>query len=258
MCECLNSSLNSHTGSELNPRTADHRPSASSGHIDSSSISLHSSSSHLPPSTMDHRPWTIKAFSIIELLAVIAVITILAGFVIYGAGYVQHTMMESRTRVEVRALEAALETYKQDYGAYPPLDPDVKNTLKGWMAGHWPDPKDDYTVHGFVWTAAWMTNSSYVYAALAQNPYNKQYYKFNPKQIQETTPGSGRYMILDPFGNPYGYYPSGVYFPTTKDADYQPPDVNPKTFDLFSSGFNNKEDHIGTGKLKTSDDIGNW
>ncbi len=62
---------------------------------------------------------TRSSFTLIELLAAIAVILLLSGFVIATAGYVQEKTKRSRAQVEIAAISTALENYKTDNGVYP-------------------------------------------------------------------------------------------------------------------------------------------
>jgi prepilin-type N-terminal cleavage/methylation domain-containing protein len=59
------------------------------------------------------------AFTIIELMVVITIISILAGLVLSTAGYVQRKGAASRATGEIAAMAAALENYKADNGDYP-------------------------------------------------------------------------------------------------------------------------------------------
>ena len=66
------------------------------------------------------RGWrSVDAFTLIELLIVIALIVILAGLTLATMGYVNKKGAESRARSEVAALSAAIESFKLDFGAYP-------------------------------------------------------------------------------------------------------------------------------------------
>lgn len=60
------------------------------------------------------------AFTLIELLVVVALIAILAGLTLSTLGYVNRKGAESRARAEVAALSAAIESFKLDFGVYPP------------------------------------------------------------------------------------------------------------------------------------------
>ena len=59
------------------------------------------------------------AFTLIELMVVIAIIAILAGLTLSTLGYVNRKGAESRARAEVAGLAAAIDAYKLDFGAYP-------------------------------------------------------------------------------------------------------------------------------------------
>jgi prepilin-type N-terminal cleavage/methylation domain-containing protein len=61
-----------------------------------------------------------QAFSLIELLVVITIIGVLAGFIIVGLGAVKKWQYLHVARVELETVETALENYKAKYGAYPP------------------------------------------------------------------------------------------------------------------------------------------
>jgi type II secretory pathway pseudopilin PulG len=66
------------------------------------------------------------AFTIIELLIVMAIIIVLAGLILATSGYVQDKGKRSRAEAEIAAMSAALESYKADNGVYPTseaLDP---------------------------------------------------------------------------------------------------------------------------------------
>jgi hypothetical protein len=108
----------------------------------------------------------VGAFTLVELLIVIAIIAILASLVLAASSGVQKKGARSRAEGEIAALGAALESFKADNGDYP------TNTL---------------------------TNSS---TCLVTNlmPTNggKVYYEFKTKWVN-----NGNY--LDPFGYSYNY-----------------------------------------------------
>ncbi len=61
-----------------------------------------------------------QSFSLIELLAVIAVIGILVGIGVGGYSYAMNSSKESATRSAMKQIEVALENMKAKYGYYPP------------------------------------------------------------------------------------------------------------------------------------------
>ena len=75
---------------------------------------------HLSPATCHfHSRRRSGAFTLIELMVVVAIIAILAGLTLSTLGYVNKKGAESRARSEVAALSAAVESFKLDTGTYP-------------------------------------------------------------------------------------------------------------------------------------------
>src|SRR5256886_13402392 len=60
-----------------------------------------------------------SAFTLIELLIVMAIIIVLAGLILATSNYVQKKGYRSRAEAEIAAISAALENYKADNGVYP-------------------------------------------------------------------------------------------------------------------------------------------
>jgi prepilin-type N-terminal cleavage/methylation domain-containing protein len=65
----------------------------------------------------------LGAFTLIELLTVMAVIAVLAGLILSISGFVTHKAATARAQSEIGALSLACENYKTDNGAYPSLVP---------------------------------------------------------------------------------------------------------------------------------------
>jgi len=62
------------------------------------------------------------AFTLVELLIVVALVAILAGLTVATLGYVNKKGAESRARAEVAAFASAIEDFKRDTGRYPETD----------------------------------------------------------------------------------------------------------------------------------------
>ena len=180
------------------------------------------------------------AFTIIELLAVMAIILVLAGLILNIAGSAQYNSAKARATSEIKAMETALESYKTDNGAYP-SDPASSEQL---------DPQMSFEPT----QGTYLKSSEFLYQQLAglqpsQTTAQKTYMQFKPQQLHlasdattTTVSATSPYMyIIDPFGFSYGY--STIY--ATKAAANNaksPPDTsaitvgyNP-TFDLWSTG----------------------
>jgi prepilin-type N-terminal cleavage/methylation domain-containing protein len=162
-----------------------------------------------------------RAFTIVELLIVIAIILVLAGLILATSGYVQTKGRRSRAEAEIAAISAALENYKADNGVYP-SDNDTKAL-------------DPTTTTPNSYKAA----SSYLYSQMTgdddadpttpppTNPKNYFGSALKPNMLGPSPPGPNTYL-RDPFGNSYGY--------STAKADNPGGTVgyNP-TFDLWST-----------------------
>ena len=59
------------------------------------------------------------AFSLIELMTVIAIIVILAGLIVGGLGFASERQAKEKCRVQMALLSKGLEAYKLDNGVYP-------------------------------------------------------------------------------------------------------------------------------------------
>lgn len=176
---------------------------------------------------MKQRSAKSPAFTLVELLVVMAIIAILAGLVLSTAGYVQKKAARSRAEAEIKAMEAAMESYKADNGIYP------SGTTSGTVA---------YLTGSFLYQALTGDGDSLITGGSASNGKwgrtGKVY--FEPRKEMLSNSGSG-YALIDPFGYAYGYRVSGSF--------------NTATFDLWSTGG------VGaptSGTTKSEQWIKNW
>src|SRR5438128_3972630 len=73
------------------------------------------------PLVTHHRsPLTIAAFTLIELMVVIAVIAILAALIFPVTATVNRAKIRNRARAELQQVATAIENYKAKLGHYPP------------------------------------------------------------------------------------------------------------------------------------------
>jgi type II secretory pathway pseudopilin PulG len=163
-----------------------------------------------------------RAFTIIELLVVMAIIIILGGLILATAGYVQKKGKRSRAEAEIAAISAALENYKADNGVYPSATP--TNDLKANTMG---DPQDQKYKDASL--ALYKLISGDADNDPNRTAESKSYFPFKPNQLDPTTTTQAVAFIRDPFGLSYGYSTVKSSAPGVTDG-YNP------TFDLWSTG----------------------
>ena len=63
-----------------------------------------------------------KAFTLIEILIVLAIIALLVGILLPSITMVRRQAQETAQKAQFAAIDMALDAFKQDYGDYPPSD----------------------------------------------------------------------------------------------------------------------------------------
>ena len=71
------------------------------------------------------------AFTLIELMAVVTIIVILAGLVVGGLGFVNERQATEKAKVQIALLSKAIEEYKLDMGIYPQIGTTVNSPAAG-------------------------------------------------------------------------------------------------------------------------------
>jgi type II secretory pathway pseudopilin PulG len=177
------------------------------------------------------------AFTLIELIVVVAIIVILVGLVLSIVGYVQKKAARARAETEIAAISAACESYKADNGIYP--RDTTNNTTDNLAALTDPNyatrnPPDPAPTSYDPANAAYSAASFYLYAQLSGNLNGdrstlsqKAYLSFKPNMLLPPGGAGTVTAIKDPFGNSYGYSTTQQAIPSKG--------FNP-TFDLWSTG----------------------
>jgi general secretion pathway protein G len=156
-----------------------------------------------------------RAFTLVEILVVIAIIAILAGMTLGVGGPMMDKAKRSRAQGEIAALETALERYKIDNGGYPLAETSPNIETDG-------DPtQDGYVMGAKSLFQALAGRKSYKEAAEGQ-----VYFEAKVTQVDKasrTTIEEDSYLV-DPWGNAYGYH--------VNDAETG---MNQGFFDLWST-----------------------
>jgi type II secretory pathway pseudopilin PulG len=183
------------------------------------------------------------AFTLIEVLVVIAIIIVLAGLVLSTVGYVQKKGARSRAETEIAAITAALESYKADNGVYPrnsdtdDLDPNSD-----------PDPTSGLDpTQPCSSTNKYTKANLYLYEQISGDidadrvGDAKSYFAFKPEMLLPPPPNTCPVIgIRDPFGrdrfgNPYGYGYSTAYQAWIDGGSQGTQKGYNPTFDLWST-----------------------
>ena len=183
------------------------------------------------------RPPSGRGFTVIELLIVMAIIVVLAGLVLGTYGYVQRKGSTSRAEAEIKAIEAACESYKADNGVYPRAA--ATDTL---------DANTNFDPDASEYAAA----SLALYTALSGDSdadgaadSGKTYMPFKQQMLSLDPTTKAVQYIRDPFGKSYGYSTANQ---TDSNKGYNP------TFDLWSTA-GTTTDAESAGKAKW---VKNW
>ena len=188
----------------------------------------------------------LRAFTLIEMLVVMAVIAVLAAILLNLNGLVQSKAARTRALGEIYTLSSGCESYKADNGSYP-QDKDKTDLLDPRVKG---DPNDSSK-------PTYKDSSLYLYEQLsgdlndngrnepnAATPEPKGYLTdfFTPQRLGGD-PTSVKF-IKDPYGNSYGYSTMGAAAEQTYRTDVSKDPATAKrqtgkgynpTFDLWST-----------------------
>ena len=186
-------------------------------------------------------------FTLIELMATITIIVILAGIVVAGMGYVNEKQAREKAKVQIELLSKAIEEYKMDMGAYPGSQSAFGGGLATSVAG-------DFSQ--VLYTALFYEGYEYSQNQNRPDPNNTKATKIYLPELDprtskmgwvdsstNTTPPPNK-KIIDPWGNNYRYR-------TGNGA--QNPD-----FDLWSYGKDNKYNNSNLKHKDNNDDVRNF
>jgi general secretion pathway protein G len=174
------------------------------------------------------------AFTLIELMAVITIIVILAGLVVGGMGFVNERQAKEKAKVQMALLSKALEEYKLDNGSYP-------------ATGNSADGSGQSAI---LFKALYFDGASD--ATKVKKIYLPELDPVNSKQGWTSGTATAGTTITDPWGNPYRYR-TAIGSTGTANSNTQNPD-----FDLWSCGKDGLTNPSSTTDTKSKDDIRNF
>ncbi|MBN1807966.1 MAG: type II secretion system protein GspG [Planctomycetes bacterium] len=112
-------------------------------------------------------------FTIVEILVVIAIISVLAGLLMTGVLIAKRNAMKKQTKIILAGISIALESYKTDMGDYPPGSGDTQS-------------------------------AETLFAELTTAKGFGPYYTSRDKSVRDTN-GNGVMELVDAWGNPILY-----------------------------------------------------
>ena len=224
------------------------------------------------------------AFTLIEMMTVIAVIVILTGMVLSISGYATRKGALSRAAGEIQMLASACESYKSDNGSYPRDTPDGGGGVTDLLS-----PKQHFSPISSLYTNA----SLFLYKQLSGDKTGQnslpdgvpdegepRYFKeldvriLNTKKNATTKAIISVNYIQDPFGFSYGYSTVAARLEedfqkklklgtpnATRATGAAQLGFNSGSFDLWSTGGDNATATPGADKdkaLKWAKWVKNW
>jgi prepilin-type N-terminal cleavage/methylation domain-containing protein len=164
-----------------------------------------------------HRPCA-RGFTLIEILAVITIIVILAAIGISGMGWVTERQNRDKAATQVKLLESALEAYEADMAGYPTGNGDTNSSQALYNALFY----DGYDYLNQATPPSTWTKASRIYCEpLDPRTRGQGWVDFETSE----TPKKDQ-LIRDPWGRGYRY---------RIGSSAQNPD-----FDLWSAGKDGK------------------
>jgi general secretion pathway protein G len=181
-----------------------------------------------------------SAFTLVELMAVITIIVILAALVVSGMGFVFERQAKEKARIQMALISKSLEEYKLDTGGYPlTVDTTTGSNQSDLLFKALYFDSDNDGSGSTVGTTAGDSDQKIYLAEL--DPATS-------KQGWTSGAASAKTKIKDPWGNEYRYRSAaGATGPNTNT---QNPD-----FDLWSSGKDGKTEPGTPKDPKNNDDI---
>ena len=192
------------------------------------------------------------AFTLIELMAVITIIVILAGLVVGGLGYVTEKQASSKAKLQIALISKALEEYKNDMGQYPPTPnlPAKGGTATSLYSALFYEGYD-YSKNP-TQEPSTPPKATKIYLPALDPTSSKQGWMdpITGANAVPPAPSAAKTIVKDPWGNEYKYRSAfNASTPPVANTATQNPD-----FDLWSVG---KDGNTGSAAT-IKDDIKNY
>ena len=193
------------------------------------------------------------AFTLIELMAVITIVFLLAVMVVGAMAFVREKQAESKAKVQLALISKALEDYKMDMGQYPPTQDSADGSGQSeilytalFREGYDTKPTDAAAAPTSTSTPAKATR---IYLPQLDPTTSKQGWVTPLTGPAAEPPDTAE--VKDPWGHPYRYR-SAKALDGTPNLSTQNPD-----FDLWSMGKDGLTNPTTPADKTNRDDIKN-
>jgi prepilin-type N-terminal cleavage/methylation domain-containing protein len=199
------------------------------------------------------------AFTLVEMLIVVALIAILAGIAVAIYGFAWRKGASTRALGEIHEMASACESYKTDMGGYP------QNKHTDAL-----DPKIDANPVAGAQAERYQKACIELYSRLAGDflpndepdgqPEKKAYIHFTPNRLKFSKRDDGQIkqvkFIMDPFGNCYGYSTMQLAEEQKYREDMRKDPKTPRP--AIARGYNSRFDLWSTGGQTSVSGSGKW
>lgn len=168
------------------------------------------------------------AFTLIELMAVIAIIVILAALVVVGMGTASQKQASEKARLQLAQLAKGLEEYKNDMSTYPVSSNSSDGLGQSAKCIYQALFHDGYEYAAQPTPPATWTKATSIYVPDLDPTSSKQGWVTAVTAPNAVPPAST--IVMDPWGNEYRYRSARNANGTANAST-----INPE-FDLWSSG----------------------
>lgn len=204
-----------------------------------------------------------QAFTLIEMVTVVAVIVVLAGLVISISGYVQNKAARERATTQLKNYTLQCEAYKADNGSYP------QNAATDRL-----DPRQHFSPISGSSGTLYVEASRYLYSALSGDyeppnqpdtkpeDGNRVYYTPKRDELNFTKTATGAIgtinFLQDPFGNCIGYSTAGNAAEVEYRDELKKDPSTSRPEGTESKGYNPTFDLWSTGGATSPTQTGKW
>ena len=184
-------------------------------------------------------------FTMIELLAVISIIALLAALLFPAFGAIRRNAKETTTRTFLKSIETALAAYEFDWGFYPP----DKSTVAG-------KTYESSEALNYYLTTAFRLQPNAAKGEIAAVKDSGPYIDI-PERHRSDSDGDGNIEIIDLWNSPVEYdnirddttTPSGFNVRNPDDPRTDGKPRNLQGYDLFSRGVTGSSRQIANFKV---------